>query len=113
MREFEDDNINVLELWPIVVGLNRRALHLRNKSLFVFTDNTQVMFMLLHGNSVNATCCRWIREIFWLTAIFNINIIPKYINTNSHLVADTLSRLLYPNIAAHVKSSYVVLIYAA
>ena len=101
-ESFECDNINVLELWPIVVGLKRWALHLRNKSLFVFTDNT-VMFMLLNGDSVNATCCRWIREIFWLTAIYNINIIPKYINTNSNLVADTLSRLLYPNTAAHVK----------
>ena len=44
-EEFEVDNINVLELWPIVVGLKRWAHLLKNKSILVFTDNTQVMFM--------------------------------------------------------------------
>ena len=94
-ERFDKNNINVLELWPIVQGIKRWANLLRDKSIYVFTDNTQVMFMLLNGNSSNVTCYHWLRELFWLTAIYNIVIIPRYINTKSNLVADTLSRLPY------------------
>ena len=53
---FDNDNINVLELWPILMGL-KRWLHLfRGYSVLVFTDNTQVMYMLLNGSSSNLTC---------------------------------------------------------
>ena len=104
LEDFETDNINVLELWPIVVGLKRWAHLFKDMSILVFTDNTQVMFMLINGSSVNETCCKWIREIFWITAIYNIEIIPKYINTRANLVADTLSRLPYPETAKNVIS---------
>ena len=88
-------NINVLELWPIVVGLKRWASKLRNKTLTLFTDNTQVMFMLRKGSSTNPICMSWIREIYWLCVFNNIELQPKYINTHNNLIADTLSRLKY------------------
>ena len=90
-----DPNINVLELWPIVIGLKRWAVQLKNKSVFVFTDNTQVLHMLTNGKSSNRICMSWIREIFWICIIYNIELILKYVNTNCNLVADTLSRLPY------------------
>ena len=102
LDKFEKDNINVLELWPIVVGLKRWAYLFKNKSLDVVTDNTQVMFMLLNGGSINKCCCNWIREIFWITAIYNIKLVPKYINTKSNLVADTLSRMMYPETSSKI-----------
>ena len=92
---FDRKNINELELWPIVVGLKRWVKFFRDKLLHVFTDNTQVMFMLINGNSSNPTCSNWLREIFWLCAIYNVTLCPKYISTKSNLVADTLSRLPY------------------
>ena len=61
---FNSGNINVLELWPILVGLKRWASTLKNRSLMVFTDNTQVMFMLINGCSSNLTCMNWVREFF-------------------------------------------------
>ena len=51
--------------------------------------------MLRKGTSTNSTSMEWLREIFWITKIFNIGIVAKYVNTKSNLVADTLSRLLY------------------
>ena len=53
--------------------------------------------MLLNGGSSNSVCKKWIKEVFWLCAIYNINLVPKYINTKANLVADTLSRLPYFN----------------
>ena len=92
---FDPSNINELELWPIVVGLKRWVELFRNKRICIFTDNTQVMFMLINGVSSNPTCRQWLKEIFWLCAIYNITMSPKYISTRSNLVADTLSRLPY------------------
>ena len=67
----------------------------KNKSVTMFTDNTQVMCMLRKGTSTNTTCMAWLREIFWIKKIFNIHIVAKYVNTKSNLVMDTLSRVLY------------------
>ena len=92
---FDKSNINELELWPIVVGLKRWVNLLSNRAIHVFTDNTQVMFMLINGCSSNSTCRNWLKELFWLCAIYNITLLPKYISTKSNLVADTLSRLPY------------------
>ena len=89
------NNINVLELWPILLGIKRWGEKLRNKSVLTFTDNTQVMYMLTNGKSCNQTCMAWLRELFWLCVFYNIEIVPRYINTKCNLVADTLSRVVY------------------
>ena len=105
ISEFVDfGNINVLELWPILVGIKRWASVLRDKRVVVYTDNTQVLFMMLNGKSSNTTCMHWIRELFWVCAIFNIEISPKYINTVNNLVADTLSRLPYANVSGKLEN---------
>ena len=95
-RNFVDfKNINVLELWPIVVGIKRWTTVLSNKTVVLLTDNTQVMHMLINDSSTNAICMSWIREIYWVCVFNNIELKPKYINTHDNVVADTLSRLQY------------------
>ena len=89
------NNINVLELWPILIGLRRWSKLVSNKTLTVFTDNTQVMYMLIKGSSTNTTCMAWIKEIYWICVFNNIELKPKYVSTSSNLIADTLSRLKY------------------
>ena len=95
MDIYDKSNINELELWPIVEGLRCWYPEFKGKSVTIFTDNTQVMYILRKGTSTNSTCMGWLREIFLITKIFNIRIVAKYVNTKSNLVADTLSRLLY------------------
>ena len=92
---YDKTNINELELWPIVEGLRCWYPEFKDKSVTIFTDNTQVMYMLSKGTCTNTTCMAWLREIFWIKKIFNIHIVAKYVNTKSNLVADTLSRILY------------------
>ena len=60
----------------------------------MFTDNTN-MVMLLNRQSSNGTCKNWLKDTFWLCAIYNITVFTKYISTKSNLLADTLSRLPY------------------
>ena len=67
---FDPSNINVMELWPIVVGLKRWANVLKNQSVMVFTDNTQVMYMLLNGRSINRICMKLFGYVQFITLNF-------------------------------------------
>lgn len=89
------DNINELELWPILLGLHRWCNVFHGKTIRLLTDNTQVMGMLRKGSSTNLTCMDWVREIFWVCVLHNIQLQPEYISTNDNTLADALSRLAY------------------
>ena len=81
-------NINVLEFYAVLVGLNRWGPHLKDSMIQVVTDNTQVMFMVNTGRSANKTCMSMLREIFWLCFIFNVELYAMYINTKDNQFAD-------------------------
>ena len=88
-------NINVLELWPIVVGIRRWGPFFKNSYLHIITDNMQVLAMLCTGRSANKLCMSWLREVFWMCFIWNIDITPSYIRSADNHLADALSRLPY------------------
>lgn len=91
-------NINILELWPILLGLHRWYKLFQGKTVRILTDNTQVMGMLKKGSSINVTCMDWVREIFWVCVLHNIHLQPEYISTEDNVLADTLSRLAYGSV---------------
>lgn len=51
--------------------------------------------MLQTGRSRNDTCMGWLKEIFWLGAKWDFEIVPEYIPTDENKLADALSRLGY------------------
>ena len=89
------DNINELELWAVLAAIMKWCHLFRNKSVNIYTDNLRVYHNILGGRSANMTNMSWIRELFWLCVIHNVNMIPNYVNTKENVVADTLSRLPY------------------
>ena len=91
-------NINVYELWPVLVGLRRWAYLYKNTRVNAITDNMQVLAMLNTGRSKNKLCMEWLREIFWLCFIHNIEIFATYIRSADNVLADQLSRLDYKNV---------------
>ena len=92
-------NINVFELWPLVVGLRKWGFHFTNSKLHFITDNMQVLAMINTGRSSNRTCMSWLREMFWMCFIWNIDICASYIRSEDNSLADALSRLPYPGVA--------------
>lgn len=88
-------NINVLELWPVVMGIQRWGHDMSGKVLEVVVDNLQVMYMLKTGHSVNCKCMEWLREIFWMCVNLDLELKPVYIKSEENVLADTLSRILY------------------
>lgn len=87
------DNINVLELWSVLLGLHRWCKLFKNRSVKLLVDNTQVKHMLINGVSANATCRNWLQEIFWVCVVCIIHLVPEYIPTENNFVADALSRI--------------------
>ena len=87
------DNINVLELWPIVVGVRRWGAGWKDKTVVFVTDNTQVMAGLNSGRSRNKTSMGWLRAIFWASITHNFEVKSVYVNTKNNVICDSLSRL--------------------
>ena len=88
-------NINVYELWPLVAALQRWGHFFKNSRLHFVTDNMQVLAMVNTGRSANRTCMTWLREMFWLCFIMNIDIFATYIRSADNVLADALSRVSY------------------
>ena len=97
-------NINVLELWPVVLGIRRWGPFFKNCYLHMVTDNMQVLAMLCTGRSANKMCMSWLREIFWMCFIWNIDITSSYIKSADNHLADALSRLSYGGVPSSCDS---------
>ena len=93
-------NINVYELWSVVAALHRWAPSYKNSCLHVITDNMQVLAMLNTGRSANKTCMTWLRELYWICFVNNIDIFATYIKSSENILADALSRAAYPGMVA-------------
>lgn len=89
-------NINVKELWPVVASIHRWGASWRHRVVKVYTDNTQVLNMILSGRSKNFQAMDLIREIFWCCALYNIDLEACYISTKENVFADKLSRIKLP-----------------
>ena len=87
------DNINVLELWPILAGVRRWGRGWVDRRVVFVTDNTQVRAALNTGRSRNKTTMAWLRLIFWASVTYNFDIQAVYINTRDNVICDSLSRL--------------------
>lgn len=95
-------NINVLELYPVLVGIDRWKETLKGHEVVVQIDNLQVYYMIRTGRSCNTTCMRWIRQLFWICFKNDIELSTVYIPSKDNVIADTLSRVGYKNVAASV-----------
>ena len=88
-----DENINVLELFPILKAMERWGPKWVNSKVCCVTDNTQVMWAIRKGRSKNSFSMVWLREIFWLSVKYNFTLTSVYIASEDNTLCDSLSRL--------------------
>ena len=86
-------NINYLELYAALHAIRRWSPHWANCHVCLHTDNTQAMSFLNKGSCKNTTAMDWLREIFWLSAIYNFRLTSCHIKGLENVFADHLSRL--------------------
>ena len=64
--------------------------------MLFWSDNTQVCQMINTGRSTSVRCMKWIREMFWVCVVYNIDLSSSHIRTEVNIVPDFLSRLFDP-----------------
>lgn len=93
----DSSNINVLELIPVWLGVQRFTKMWENYHVVCFTDNANVMTMLNKGISSNSTCMCILRDLFWRCAASNIHLTARHIAGTDNTLADVLSRIIFTN----------------
>lgn len=92
------EDINILELWPVICAIKRWGPQVGNCRVILASDNLQVVRMVNVGNSKSIKCMNWIRELFWLCFVFNIQLVAVHIRSGDNVIADMLSRLSHPSV---------------
>lgn len=88
-----DPNINLLELWPVLAGAMQWGHSWSGAKVRLLSDNTQVVSMVATGRSTSPLCMQWLRELFWLSVIYNFHLISAYIPSEDNTIPDYLSRI--------------------
>lgn len=84
-----------------LAGVKRWGKIWSNSYVLLHTDDTQVVSMVSSGRSRNTQAMCLLRELFWICAIYKIDLRAAYINTADNVLADKLSR-----ISPNVKKKY-------
>lgn len=86
-------NINVLEIIPILLAVNRFGQKWKNRIVTWFSDNQQVVSIVNKGSSVNEYCMEVLRYVFWISVVFNFHLKCKHIPGVCNSLPDRLSRV--------------------
>ena len=89
-------DINLLEFWPVVAACIRWGRQMRDSRVVIYTDNTQVQQVINTGRSASIRCMWWVRELFWICAVFNIHLTSRRVQGVSNISADFFSRISDP-----------------
>ena len=87
------DSSNLHELWPVVAAALRWGPLWSGRRVILYTDNTQVQAMVNTGRSTSIRCMWWVRELFWISVVFNFHMTARRITTHDNVAADFFSRL--------------------
>ena len=91
--DIADLHINLKELYAVYIASIRWASSWENKHIVVYSDNATTVFMINKGASKNSIAMKWLRRLFWLSAINNFHITARHIKGKDNVISDTLSRL--------------------
>jgi hypothetical protein len=87
--------IHIHELFAVLVMCRLYPAALSGRHVQIFVDNIVAVAVINKGTARGLNGPRmmeFVREWFWLSAIHNFQLTAQYINTQSNVLADTLSR---------------------
>ena len=88
------EHINVKELLPVLLAAKRWGKLWRNHKVVCQTDNTQVLWAINTGRNKNELSMEIIRDIFWLSVIFNFHLVAVHIPGTLNVLPDALSCII-------------------
>ena len=89
-------HINLKELFVVLLACRRWYHKWKDKTIHLYTDNMATMYVINKGSMKNNIGMQFVREIFYLAAIYNFKLIAKYIKSGDNVIADAVSRLDNP-----------------
>ena len=77
-----------------IVFADKRWSHLwSNRHIIIHSDSTSAVSIVNKGTTKNSTLMSFLRELFWLSALYNFRITAVYIPGHMNYIADATSRL--------------------
>ena len=95
--ELANEHIYVKEIWSALLAFRRWRKQWQNSAVHLFTDNKGTEWAIRKGTTRNKIANRALKELLWIAAYNNIDVISHYINTKDNYVADALSRMHEPH----------------
>jgi len=95
--ETQDSHINVKELAAVVLAAQRWGPLWANKHVLVLSDNSTTVAGINRGSSRSVLLMKYLRHIFWLSAMFNFRLKAVHVPGEDNVLADRISRLHEPN----------------
>jgi hypothetical protein len=86
-------HINIKELAAVLLAAKRWAHLWQNQHVVLYTDSQCSMYIINSGTSRNAAAMSLVRQLFWLSAIFNFHITARHIAGKNNILSDYVSRL--------------------
>jgi hypothetical protein len=92
----QDSHINFKELAAVVLAAQRWGPLWANKHVVVLSDNSTTVTCINRGSSRSVLLMKYLRHIFWLSAVFNFRLKAVPVVGDDNVLADRISRLHEP-----------------
>jgi hypothetical protein len=88
----QDSHINFKELAAVVLAAQRWGPLWANKHVVVLSDNSTTVACINRGSSRSVLLMKYLRHIFWLSAVFNFRLKVVHVRGEDNVLVTTLSR---------------------
>ena len=89
-------HINFKEVLAIILAAKRWGKLWSNTHVIIQSDNTTAVSIINKGTTGNPIIMRYLRELFWLSAVYNVRITATYLPGCMNFIADAISRMHEP-----------------
>ena len=88
-----DLHINYKEVLAVVLAAKQWRSKWCNQHVIIYSDSTTAVGIINKGTCRNPIIMHYLRELFWLSAIYNFGITASHIPGIENAIADAISRL--------------------
>lgn len=90
-------HINHKEVLAQTLAASRWAPHWQNQHVIIHSDNVAAVHIINKGSTANSIVMGALRQLFWLSAMYNFRFTARHIPGKSNILADAVSRFHQPD----------------
>ena len=97
--QYKNAHINCLELLTVLHAVRLWAPLWSGRHLRIFSDNMATVISVNKGTSQSVTFMSILRELFWLSVLYDFRVSAVHVPGTDNVLADVISRLHVPTMA--------------